>query len=560
MAPSAGYIAWAQKYNTKKVFWADLTVKKLADGSPVVLHWATRSGEWVAGYYYDGCISSIPKITHRAQNVVYGSSLASFTTLEVETQEGIVVDPTTSLTIDDLVSEYLFEGGEIIIYSGGPELTDTPATVLKGVMVGVSYDEETLTIKITSPQETVAKKSLPPNEYGDSCFAAWTAGVPIYAGELRSPTTGNGFYYQANGAGTTGITEPTWPTTNGSTVSDNGITWTCRVLPDGVEGQSIPIPYGWRFNVPVRLIHDGTWLYQFGDPAYGPYEAVSAVYVNGKAVSMPTVNLNAGTIKFPSDPQGTVTADIKGRKVGGVFIDKPGDIVRDILTNIGGVPVGDIGPTFDSYNLAVPYPIGHLFEHKSTIETGIDDLLKSLLTVWGVARSGEWFIKLFTPPSGAPDLTLTTREIEKIRVAHDDLIIWKISIGADRNHSPTSSPAETTPQARKAWLKEAYRFAIKSDSAIKTLYGDAAQESGPNDSALKLVTDGKIICEWWISAYGQLRKTITIEAELVLLTLELLDQLMVIHNRFNFSGGVLGRVVEIRENPNNSVIELDIWV
>ena len=40
------------------------------------------------------------------------------------------------------------------------------------------------------------------------------------------PTVQNGFWYEATVGGTSGLTEPTWPTTIGGTVTDNGITWT----------------------------------------------------------------------------------------------------------------------------------------------------------------------------------------------------------------------------------------------------------------------------------------------------------------------------------------------
>lgn len=54
---------------------------------------------------------------------------------------------------------------------------------------------------------------------------AWAASTAIVAGEIRRPTTGTGRAYRAMNAGTTGGSEPTWPTPAGSTVTDNGITW-----------------------------------------------------------------------------------------------------------------------------------------------------------------------------------------------------------------------------------------------------------------------------------------------------------------------------------------------
>ena len=61
---------------------------------------------------------------------------------------------------------------------------------------------------------------------------AWSAAAAISAGAKIRPTSSNNRVYQAGGSGTTGGTQPTWPTTLGDTVSDNGITWTCLAYED----------------------------------------------------------------------------------------------------------------------------------------------------------------------------------------------------------------------------------------------------------------------------------------------------------------------------------------
>lgn len=58
----------------------------------------------------------------------------------------------------------------------------------------------------------------------------WAASTGYDPGDYVHATTFNGFRYEATQAssGTSGTTEPTWPTTEGATVDDGTVTWTCR--------------------------------------------------------------------------------------------------------------------------------------------------------------------------------------------------------------------------------------------------------------------------------------------------------------------------------------------
>jgi hypothetical protein len=59
-------------------------------------------------------------------------------------------------------------------------------------------------------------------------YATWAASTAYALGDYVVPTTSNGFYYECTTAGTSGTTEPTWPTTAGATVTDGTVVWTCR--------------------------------------------------------------------------------------------------------------------------------------------------------------------------------------------------------------------------------------------------------------------------------------------------------------------------------------------
>lgn len=66
--------------------------------------------------------------------------------------------------------------------------------------------------------------------------ATWTASTAYSVGALAYPTTKNGFVYECTVAGTSGATEPTWPTTEGDTVTDGTVTWQAVAEPNNSLG------------------------------------------------------------------------------------------------------------------------------------------------------------------------------------------------------------------------------------------------------------------------------------------------------------------------------------
>lgn len=61
----------------------------------------------------------------------------------------------------------------------------------------------------------------------NSFATTWATATAFTAGKIVRPTSGNTYLYRCSVAGTShASTEPTWPTTVGATVTDNGITWT----------------------------------------------------------------------------------------------------------------------------------------------------------------------------------------------------------------------------------------------------------------------------------------------------------------------------------------------
>lgn len=72
-----------------------------------------------------------------------------------------------------------------------------------------------------TPANSVGVRYLMPTQ------GAWSSTTAYATGYNVRPTAANGLKYICTTAGTSGMTQPTWPTTTGGTVSDGTVTWTC---------------------------------------------------------------------------------------------------------------------------------------------------------------------------------------------------------------------------------------------------------------------------------------------------------------------------------------------
>ena len=122
--------------------------------------------------------------------------------------------------------------------------------------------------------------------YGKSVqsYTAWVASTAYELTDYRVPTEDNGMCYECTTAGTSGLTEPTWPNIATQTVVDGTVTWTCR------EKEGIAA----ALTVSINLIDSGEFslkdVWVKSDEAadfivYGSYDGVNWRYMD--TISVP---------------------------------------------------------------------------------------------------------------------------------------------------------------------------------------------------------------------------------------------------------------------------------
>ena len=78
----------------------------------------------------------------------------------------------------------------------------------------------TTTLIVENEYPAVRRAVVPPDQ-----LVEWAEATPYKVGAQVTPTVRNGHVYKATVAGTSGATEPVWPTTSGATITDGGVTW-----------------------------------------------------------------------------------------------------------------------------------------------------------------------------------------------------------------------------------------------------------------------------------------------------------------------------------------------
>lgn len=131
------------------------------------------------------------------------------------------------MALADLTFKFYTDAGLTTPFSGlyqiinQTDFSDNPQDFV--LYFGSAQTAGTRTLQAVS-NPGVDQITLTPADIAD----VWTVATAFALGDLIEPTVSNGYVYKATTAGTShASTQPTWPTSVGSTVVDNTVVWTC---------------------------------------------------------------------------------------------------------------------------------------------------------------------------------------------------------------------------------------------------------------------------------------------------------------------------------------------
>lgn len=168
----------------------------------------------------------------------------------------------------------------------------------------------------------------------DTRHLQWAGSTPTEAGDRRVPTTIGSYWYVAVTSGTTGTSEPTWPTTIGNTVTDGSITWRCEGTYSGPAKFQTSHAYAVGDEI-IPTTENGYW-----------YEVTIAGTSDSTEPSEWTLNL------FDVTTSGSVTFECKGQYGGFPTPHVPQPVFMD-----GYIFLPDAN-SIDIYNSDITQPYG----------------------------------------------------------------------------------------------------------------------------------------------------------------------------------------------------------
>lgn len=325
---------------------------------------------------------------------------------------------------------------------------------------------------------------------------------------------------------------------------------------EATADQKVPVCYGECFNIEPMLYDSATRAYRVHD---GPIQAVVAVYEDGAAKAF-TPDLANGGFTLTAAAAGKITADVKGSKTSGVYVDKTADIIKRILIERTTLTTGDIdAASFTALNTDVPGAVG-IYATGDDVIKAIDQLALGCGAFYSFNRAGKLYVAQLKEPAAPAVVDLFLDDVAQAGVAVVSrwLPSKSVRVGYRRQWLAQSAGlSASVADARRAELAQGYKVAIATNSVPQHLLADDPEVEM---SLFVNSTDADAEAARRADLYSQVRILLRAQFFLGPAQIELGDVIAPdFGGRFGMDGTKYARVVGINEALTSSRIELTLF-
>ncbi|QFU04592.1 hypothetical protein FIU82_06120 [Pseudoalteromonas sp. THAF3] len=297
-----------------------------------------------------------------------------------------------------------------------------------------------------------------------------------------------------------------------------------------------PVCFGQCHNVRPVQVDEAGRVWAVHD---GPVEAISAVRVNGAAVSA-TKDLTTGTITLSSKPSGTLTADVVG--AGGATAK---GIILEILSRLGNTEI-------DSASLdTLPVDaVGFYSRNPTSFRNALDGIVKTFGGFWGFSRLNVFKVGLIDRPKGGSSVALTPDDIlldgvsflRRVRPATE------VNLNYRKNYTPQDANG----------YEEPFSNVRKTSPGIEEIYPDAELKEAEVLLAEKAGADTE--AERRRQFFEKPLRVFEVNAFALPFAFEVGQEVRLIYPYFGMEKGVDAVVLAITDEPLEGVTELRVLI
>ena len=276
-----------------------------------------------------------------------------------------------------------------------------------------------------------------------------------------------------------------------------------------LEGKRKPRVFGEVKSAPVIMVDRGASPKPRGQVNDGALSSIDVVRDQGKVLTKVASPPGAGQwsdegsgfLSFGTDPLGPVSAEVKGHKFSGVYVDQPGALIRKLAGEAGIADPGGLVPdSFAQLDLDRGAAIGYATGGRErSYRQVIDELLVGVHGFSTDTRAGLYKVGAIKAPTGDAVATFDDRNIGTIQRLDVPppfgRPIWRVRVGYARNfvvHSGGDLVTGAT-QADLDYLVEEWRFATAEDASVKTADTQAGELEVLSPYALE--ADGQALAD-----------------------------------------------------------------